>query len=291
MNILVTGGSGFLGSHIADELTNFGHNVIIYDRVQSKYLKENQSIICGDITDKNLVIESLNNIDCVYHFAGISGIEDCKKNPKIAIDVNINGTVNVLEGCVKNNVKRIMFASSAYVFSKYGYIYKTTKIACENIIRDYNEIYGILYTNIRFGSLYGRRADERNSIHKILNDALKYKKIVYYGSGNEIREYIHVIDAAKSSVNILTDDYINKDILITGQEKYKYKDLLEMIKEILGEEIEIIFREKKDNSHYTVSPYSFNAKIGTKIMSNEFVDFGQGILDCLLEISNKNNIL
>lgn len=291
MNILVTGGSGFLGSHIADELTNQGHNIIIFDRFPSKYLKKNQSMICGDITDESLVTKSLRNIDCVYHFAGISGIEDCKRNPKIAIDVNINGTVNVLDGCVKNDVKRIMFASSAYVFSKYGYIYKTTKIACENIIRDYYEMYGITYTNIRFGSLYGRRADERNSIYSILNSALKYKKIIYYGSGDEIREYIHVLDAAKISAKILIEEYINKDVLITGQEKFKYIDLLEMIKEILGEEIEIVFKKKKDNSHYIMTPYSFNAKVGTKIMTNEFVDFGQGILDCLLEISQKENIL
>ena len=290
MKILVTGGSGFLGSHIADELTVRGHDVSIFDNCVSKYIHDNQNMIIGSIVDKNDVLNAIKDKDAVYHFAGIAGIDDCKKNPYNAINVNINGTVNVLEACINNSVPRIMFASSAYVFSKYGYIYKTTKIACENIIRDYSLIYGIKYTNMRFGSLYGRRTDDRNSIYKILKNAIENKSIEYNGTGEEYREYIHALDAAKLAVDLLDDEYINKDIMITGQERFKYKDLLNMVNEMLGNNITIKYKNRDDDYHYILTPYNFNANVGVKIVGNKFIDLGQGLLDCMLEISTKNGI-
>ncbi len=289
MKILVTGGSGFLGSHIADELTKRGHDVTIFDTHISKYLQKTQSIIIGNILDKNSLKSAIQGKDIVYHFAGIAGIEDCKNNPELAVKVNIDGTMNVLEECVSNSVKRIMFASSVYVFSKYGYIYKTTKLACENLIRDYNSIYGISYTNIRFGSLYGRRADDRNSIYRIIKSAVENGTIEYHGTGEEYREYIHVVDAAGIAADMIEDSYANKDIIITGQERFKYRDLLSMINEMLGNKIRIIYKNRTDDSHYTLTPYNFNANIGTKIMNNAFIDLGQGLLDCIIDISSKES--
>lgn len=285
MKILVTGGSGFLGSHIVDALEKEGHDVTIFDIHASKYASPQIKTIIGDITDKDIVDKAIQGKDIVYHFSGISGIEDCKKNPRQAFEINALGTLNILESCVKHSIKRLIFASSAYVFSKYGYIYKTTKIACENLIHDFSEIYGLKYTNIRYGSLYGRRADERNSIYNLLKSALINGEIIYKGTGKELREYIHVQDAAEISVSILDPKYENKDIIITGNEKFEYADILKMICEIIDKKITITIKEREDSCHYTLTPYSFNPHVGTKITRNEFIDFGQGLLDCLEEIS------
>jgi len=287
MNILVTGGAGFLGSHIVDVLTERGHSVSIFDRHISTYAPKTVKQLIGNLTDKDEVLSAVAGNDVVYHFAGISGIEDCKKNPRKSIEININGTLNILEACIHHSVKRLVFASSAYVFSKYGYIYKTTKIACENLIHDFSEIYGLKYTNIRYGSLYGRRADNRNSIYNLLKSALIDNKIVYKGTGEELREYIHVRDASNISADILDERYENQDIIITGNEKFKYSDILKMVQEIINKDIDINIIPREDNCHYTLTPYTFNPSVGMKITRNEFIDFGQGLLDCLSEIEQQ----
>lgn len=287
MNILVTGGAGFLGSHIVDVLTERGHSVSIFDRHISTYAPKTVKQIIGNLTDKDEVLSAVAGNDVVYHFAGISGIEDCKKNPRKSIEININGTLNILEACIHHSVKRLVFASSAYVFSKYGYIYKTTKIACENLIHDFSAIYGLKYTNIRYGSLYGRRADNRNSIYNLLKSALIDNKIVYKGTGEELREYIHVRDASNISADILDERYENQDIIITGNEKFKYSDILKMVQEIINKDIDINIIPREDNCHYTLTPYTFNPSVGMKITRNEFIDFGQGLLDCLSEIEQQ----
>lgn len=287
MNILVTGGAGFLGSHIVDALEARGHCVSIFDTRPSPYASPKVKQFIGDITKKEAVLEAAENQDIIYHFAGISSIEDCKENPRRAVEININGTLNILEACITYSIQRLIFASSAYVFSKYGYIYKTTKIACENLIHDFHEIYGLTYTNIRYGSLYGRRADGRNSIYTILKQALIEGKIVYKGTGDELREYIHVQDASQISADILDDRYSNQDIIITGNEKFKYTDILKMIKEIINKDISIEIIQREDDCHYLLTPYTFNPKVGIKVTRNEFIDFGQGILDCLSEIAHQ----
>ena len=289
MNILVTGGSGFLGSHIVDVLEERGHSVSIFDNRISPYASQKTKQIIGDLTKKDDVFAAVEGNDVVYHFAGISGIEDCKKNPRKSIEININGTLNILEACVQYSIKRLVFASSAYVFSKYGYIYKTTKIACENLIHDFSEIYGLKYTNIRYGSLYGRRADSRNSIYNLLKSALIVNKILYKGTGEDLREYIHVRDASHISVDILDDRYENQDIIITGNEKFKYSDILKMVQEIINRDIDINIVPREDNCHYTLTPYTFTPSVGIKITRNEFIDFGQGLLDCLSEIEQQHH--
>jgi UDP-glucose 4-epimerase len=107
------------------------------------------------------------------------------------------------------------------------------------------------------------------------------KKIVREGDGEEIREYIHVLDAARGSVDILSDEFVNQYIIITGHQQVKIKDLLLMIKEMLNNEINIEYISPSFNYHYEITPYSFSPKIGKKLISNSYLDLGQGILDCL----------
>ena len=287
MNILVTGGSGFLGSHVADSLSDAGHHVTIFDIHKSPYLRFDQKMVTGDIMDLDKIEQCLYNIDAVYHFAGIADIDECKVRPVDTARINIMGTVQLLEVCRKMAIQRFIFASSAYVYSDAGFFYRSSKQACESFIENYAELYDLKYTCLRYGSLYGPRADERNSIYKLIQQAVKEGKITYRGTGEELREFIHVQDAAKSSVNILDPEYENTYITLTGREKMRYADLLEMIKEMLNNRVAIEIEPSTRKAHYRITPYNFSPKLGLKLTSNLHVDMGQGLMQCIAELFEK----
>lgn len=287
MNILVTGGSGFLGSHVADALSDAGHHVTIFDIHKSPYLRFDQNMVTGDIMDIDKIEQCLYNIDAVYHFAGIADIDECKVRPVDTARINIMGTVQFLEVCRKMAIQRFIFASSAYVYSDAGFFYRSSKQACESFIENYAELYDLKYTCLRYGSLYGPRADERNSIYKLIQQAVKEGRIIYRGTGEELREFIHVQDAAKSSVKILDPEYENTYITLTGREKMRYADLLEMIKEMLSNRISIEIEPSTRKAHYRITPYNFSPKLGLKLTSNPHVDMGQGLLQCIAELFEK----
>lgn len=287
--VIVFGGSGFIGSHVADVLTESGYEVLIYDLEKSKYLKSSQKMIIGDILDEAKVEKAVKDCDIVYNFAGIADIEEASKNPLDSVRFNILGNSIILEACRKAKIKRFVFASSVYVYSKAGSFYRSTKQACELLIENYNEIFGLSYTILRYGSLYGPRADKNNFIYDIINEALKKGKIIREGDGEEIREYVHVHDAAKGSVEILSEEYSNQYVMITGNQQMKVKDLLFMIKEMLDNKIKIEYIPSKVNYHYEITPYTFAPKLAKKIVSRSYTDLGQGILSSIQDIYNEIN--
>ena len=282
--VVVFGGSGFLGSHIADALTESGYHVKIFDIKTSRYLKDKQEMLIGDILSRESVENAVKDCDIVYNLAGIADIDECVKRPIDTIRYNVLGNSMILEAAKNNRVKRFIFASSVYVYSQTGSFYRSSKQSAESFIEDYNKVFGLPYTILRYGSLYGNRADERNSIYRLIKEAIIDKKIKYHGTGEEIREYIHVEDAAKASVEILNPAYENQHVILTGNQTLKYKDLLNMVNEMLGGSVEIVYENSKSETHYQVTPYSFNPKIGKKLTSNYYVDMGQGLLNIMSEI-------
>lgn len=288
MKILVTGGSGFLGSHVADALSAAGHEVTIFDAVPSPYLGPGQAMLVGDLLDREAIEAAVRSMDVVYHFAGIADIEECAQTPVSTVQVNVYGTVQLLECCRQAGVQRFILASSAYVFSESGSFYRTSKRACESFVEDYAKCYGLKFTCLRYGSLYGPRANEKNSIYALLRQAVEHGKIVYRGKGDEVREFIHVFDAAKSSVEVLAPEYENQNVILTGVEKMAYLDLLEMIQEIFGGRITLEIVPSERDAHYRLTPYSFAPRLGRKLVSNSFVDFGQGLLDCIDELHRQS---
>jgi len=287
MKIIIFGGSGFLGSHVADYLSEHNHEVTIFDIKASPYLKAAQEMVIGDILDADAVNKITKGADAVYHFAGIADIDQTKDIPYQTIQTNILGTANVLEACRINNVKRFIFASTVYVYSEAGSFYRATKQACELLIECYHKKYNLDFTILRYGSLYGPRSDKSNWIYEILAQALIEKKIIRKGDGNELREYIHVYDAARLSVKIISEEFKNQYVIITGQQSIQVKNLMVMIKEMLNNEIDLVFVKKEDDSHYEITPYNFRPKLAKRIIDSSYVDLGQGILDLLNELHDK----
>lgn len=283
MNIIVFGGSGFLGSHVCDKLSDAGHNVVIFDIFESKWVRKDQKMIVADILDESEVGRAIQGNDIVFNFAGIADISDANKKPVDTVKYNILGNAIILEACCKAKIKRYIFASSAYVYSKSGGFYRCSKQACELYIETFYENYGLEYTILRYGSLYGPRSDENNAIFRFVSQALDERKISYSGSPDALREYIHVEDAALCSLEILKSEYKNQNIVLTGHQSMKVGNVLKMISEIIGEDIEFIFKNEDGNTHYEITPYSFNPRVGKKLTSPFHVDIGQGILRVIEE--------
>jgi len=291
--ILVTGSSGFIGSHVADALEEKGYKVVLFDTVSSRYKSQSQEEIIGDILIPGEIEKAMEGCDLVYHFAAQADIGASSDMPTRTIMANIIGTQNVLEAARKHEVKRFIFASTIYVYSELGSFYRVSKQACEKIIDEYQREFKLDYTILRYGSLYGPRANEFNFIANSISQALKHKKIIRRGNGEEIREYIHVKDAARLSVDAIDDKFKNKHLIITGNQQIRVKDLLIMIKEIFNNEVEIEFGDETELHHYEITPYNYKPQIAKKIIPDTFYDLGQGLMDQIYDFGirmDKENI-
>ncbi len=288
--VLVVGGSGFLGSHVADELAEKGYEVTIFDQKKSTWINDNQKFIESDLLDREHVIKSLEGFNFVIHFAGIADIGESKEKPLETIETNIIGTANLLEGCRKNKIEKFIFASSVYVFSKYGSFYGKSKQACELLIEEYQNEFNLDYIHVRYGSLYGPRAQEWNGLKKYISEIIKNKQIDFSGNGEEKREYIHVKDAAIMTASLLESDEKNIAVNITGHQVISTLDLFKLIFEVLQLEEKInLSKESNVVSHYKISPYSFQPKESKKLVPKKFIDIGQGVLEIIHEIEDSKN--
>ncbi|MBT4764844.1 NAD(P)-dependent oxidoreductase, partial [bacterium] len=176
-----------------------------------------------------------------------------------------------------------------YVHSREGGFYRCSKQASETYVEEYQKIYGLDYTILRYGSLYGPRADATNGLYRLVKSALKSGIVGYEGDVEAMREYIHVEDAAKASVDALGDKFINESVVLTGQEPMRVIDMLKILAEILGYSPDSVkFIENKYAGHYVRTPYAYQPKLGRKYIPPMHVDLGQGLLQVINEINQQN---
>lgn len=282
--VIVFGASGFLGSHVADALSAAGYKVRLFDRTPSPFLKQDQEMIIGDLMNLQQVIEAVKGADIVYNFAAIADIDEAHDKPVETAAINVLGNTHALEAAWLAGARRFVFASTVYVYSESGSFYRASKQASERFTETYHDRYGLEYNILRYGSLYGRRSDQRNGIYRMLHEAITHHSITYRGGGEAIREYIHVEDAARMSVQVLAPEYANRHLILTGQEKLRIRDIMTMISEMMPWPIKLNFDEANAVHHYEVTPYAFQPRIGRKLVTNDHVDLGQGLLDCIQEI-------
>jgi len=203
--VLIFGGSGFLGSHVCDNLIEKGYEVTVFDKLKSKFLDNKVKFIKGDITNFSSVLRGVKGKNIVYNFAALSNLNKAINEPLGTINNNILGTYNILESSKRHKVNRVIHASTIYAYSDEGGFYRCSKQSAELYVKEYKKKYRLNYTIIRYGSLYGPRSGEDNQIFKIIKKALKTGRIEYQGSPENIREYIHVIDAAKIATEVLSN--------------------------------------------------------------------------------------
>ena len=285
--VVVIGGSGFLGSHVADTLSDEGFRVSILDAKPSPWLRPDQHMVVGDVMDAELLDKTVSGATYVYHLAGIADIMEASERPIETMQVNVMGSMAVMEACVRHKVRKLLFASTLYVYSDKGSFYRVSKQAVELALEAYQEGYGLAFTILRYGSLYGPRAQDWNGLKRFVVQAVEQGQIVYPGTGEERREYIHVADAARLSVQARGAEHDNKCLTVTGSQVMTTRQMLETLREIMGREVDLVFSTKSGGYNmfrYATTPYRYTPKLGTKIIPNEFIDLGQGLLDLIGEV-------
>lgn len=241
LNLIVTGGAGFVGSHLVEKLVDRGHHPIIVDNLASgsfdyiSKLVENgkATFFKMDIRDQQ-AFESLPSASAVIHLAAIPSVVESIKNPLYVNDVNIRGTLNLLEFCRKRKISRLVFASSAAIFGSYeskisetsptipNTVYGATKIVGEQYCRIYSELFGVRSVILRPFNIYGPRQNDSYAgvISKFIQRITSNKRPIIFGDGKQTRDFIHVSDVAEAFILALgftrrsSFDYFN---LATGR--------------------------------------------------------------------------
>ncbi len=267
MRVLVTGGSGFIGSHVVDKLRARGHEPVIYDLRPSPWHERGSvDTVLGSITDREALERALHSCDAVAHLAAVADVNDVHAEPEDAERVNARGTVAVLEAARRAGVKRIVYASTIWVYSDCepeevdedtllpppSHLYTSTKLAGELYCKAYQELYGIDYTILRFGIPYGPRAREAAVIPAFVNKALAGDPLTLAGDGSQSRKFVYVEDLADGVARGLDDVAVNRVYNLASDETVTIKQIAETIKELMGD-VEIV--------HTPARPGDFGGKI------------------------------
>ena len=278
---LVIGGSGFLGSHVADYLQSDGFEVSIFDSIESIWLRDGQKMIVGSVTDMDKLVSAMTADTVVYNFAAIADIDAAKTDPLKTMSVNVIGALTILEAMRRVGAKKFVGASTMYVYGTSGSFYRISKNTFEEIVEEYHQSFGLEYHLLRYGSLYGPRSQHWNSIKRYCDDVTQKGHIRYWGSGEEVREFIHAEDAARLSVEVLEHpEFVNKAVNITGSQSIKINDLFDLVFEIAGKEFSVEFDNcNAISGHYRRSPYQQKTpRPVLRLTSPVSVDLGFGIM-------------
>jgi len=248
MKVMVTGGAGFIGSHLVDKLLLAGHQVIIFDKDDPLYHNTAQ-YIKGNILDIGKLMEVAKGVDVIYHLAAEANVDIILKNPVYSTQVNTIGTLNMLEAARQNKCKRVIFASTDWVYGGTkdlevnentflyppapDHIYMSGKIASEMYLSNYKKLYGVDYTIMRFGIPFGPRARPATVTHIFLDKAFKGEPLNIHGSGEQFRQFIYIEDLAEGCVACLQYKAQNEIFNLNGPEKVSVKRIAETIKRFL----------------------------------------------------------
>ena len=226
-NILVTGGSGFVGSHLVKILLKKKFKVTIVDIKKPKIKKI--SYIKSDLSNFEKLKKITRKIDCVYHLAGVSDITKVKSIPIETIKNNILFSSYLIEACRVNKVKRFIFASSIYAHGEAGNLYTSSKIATEQIIKNFNLLFNLSYTILRYSTIYGSNNRGVDVITLFTQKARNNKKIKVHGNGSQTRDFVHAEDIGRASLYAMNSKYKNKTLTIGHNKKTRIIDLAKKI--------------------------------------------------------------
>ncbi len=269
-NILVTGGAGFIGSHLVDKLLKIGHEVKVIDNFSPYYSPQlkhqnishnkdnpNFKLISGSITDNETVKTALKDTEIIYHLASQPGIKISVDNPITTNDTNINGTLNILNQMRDTGIKKIIFQSSSSVYGKVKSLpfsenepkkpvspYAVSKLACEHYVRVFSELYGFKMTIIRPFTVYGPRMRPDLAIAIFTKKALKNEPITIFGDGSQTRDFTHVKNIVDANIKSMTQGDGESFDIGTGR-AYTVNELLQNIIKITDSASKIIHTEKR----------------------------------------------
>ena len=253
--VVVTGGSGFIGSHVVDALVEAGHQVTVIDH-RSRPHRDDVAFEDIDLMEMSSVLSATRGADHIFHLAAVSNVNYAYKYPVYSTALNIMGTAHMLEAARINGGARVYLASTVWVYNGCpkgdcvdeampfyldgaGHIYTSTKMACEMICHNYAQLYKVPFTVLRLGIPYGPRMREELLIPTFIKKALNGTPLTIAGKGDQYRNFIYVRDLAEGHVAAMTDVAINQTYNLEGTRKVTVREVAEGIRRNIGEHVRI----------------------------------------------------
>ncbi len=247
MKVLVTGGSGFIGSHVVDQLMARGFQVRVFDMILPTFRKDVE-FYQGSLLNKDEVSMAMTGISAVFHLAAIADVKQVFEEPVYSEAINVRGTLHLLEAAAKHHVARFVYSSTTWVYSAAQpeavdentpllsppHLYTATKIASEYYCQSYSQLYQLPITILRYGIPYGPRARDGAVVPIFVKKALAGEPLTLAGDGLQFRKFVYVEDLAEGTVMALQSVGKNKIYNLDGTEKVSIKQIAETIQKILG---------------------------------------------------------
>jgi UDP-glucose 4-epimerase len=278
MRILVTGGAGFIGGHLAERFARDGHDVVALDNFEPFYdlgIKEHNvdagraaaeesdgsyELIRGDIRDEDLVTEWVADADVIFHQAAQAGVRASVEQPEKVNDINVSGTLNVLEAARNSDTERVVVASSSSVYGKPEYLpydedhpttpvspYGASKLAQEHYTRIYNEVYGLPTVALRYFTVYGPRMRPNMAISNFVSRCVNEDPPVIYGDGTQTRDFTYVEDVLRANERLLETDAADGEVVNIGStDNIEIRTLAEEIRDQLAPDLDLEYAERYD---------------------------------------------
>lgn len=274
-NVVVTGGAGFIGSHLIMKLVTEGFDVTVYDVLQLSYgrienlrhVSGHIRFIRGDVRDFNSVVSALKGADVVFHLSAISHLPVCRDNPLTAMEVNVGGTLNVLEASRLNGVGRVLFAGSDHIYGDVKYLpidekhpynpkdaYSVSKVQGIELCNLYCKYYGLDARILTSGNVFGERQDSSKVTPIFIRQALRGLPLLING-GNQTRGFYHVANLVEAYLTLAEADDIKDSIYnVDGSEEITLKNYAERIILMTG-----------SHSKLSVVPYRYDEDKSTRL--------------------------
>ena len=271
MNVLVTGCAGFIGSNIVEHLINtkgftvYGVDNFITGLPENiRHLSDKFTFIRGDLRDNKTCMRVTRGIDVVCHQAALPSVPRSVEDPITSNDHNVNATLMLLQACVANNVKKIVYASSSSVYGDNKIMprkenllpmpkspYAVSKLTGEYYLRAFCSTYDIDALSLRYFNVFGRRQNPKSQyaavVPKFMTAAINDSKITIYGDGKQTRDFTYIDNVVKANVlGILTDRELKGEVVnIACGKKYNLLKMLDIIGEISGKELDVVFSDSR----------------------------------------------
>ena len=259
MRVLVTGGSGFIGSHVVDRLREHGVTPRVFDLIRSPHHAPGEvETFLGSLLDPEGLRLAMAGCTAVIHLAAVADVNDVVLEPSYAENINTRGTLNVLEAARRAGVGRMIYGSTTWVYGDCpeqnvdeetpipapGHLYTATKLAGETYCYAYRNLCGIDYTILRFGIPYGPRARDRAVVATFVENALKGERLTIAGDGQQFRKFVYVEDLAEGIVLALRPRAANRTYNLDGIERVTILQIAETVRSVIGE-VEIVHTESR----------------------------------------------
>lgn len=289
MKVLVTGGSGFIGSHVVDKLAQAGVTPRIYDVIPSPWHEAGTvDTYLGDLSDREALTDAMRDCDAVLHLAAVADVGQVNLDPVFAEEVNARGTLNVLEAARQTGVGRVVYASTIWVYNGCAedhvdedtqlglanHLYTASKIAGEMYCSSYAELYGVEYTILRFGIPYGTRARPAAVVPQFVRKALAGEPLTVAGGGAQTRRFVYVEDLADGCVAGLQPQAANRVYNLVGTEDTSILQIAEVVKDLVGD-VDIVHTEGRAGDFRGVEVSHLRAK--EELAWEARVPFAEGV--------------